>query len=110
MDRTYFLIMAALALGWLAAAASPALVLLTGARDSPMQLAGARRMLRLSAFVVAVAMGHIANVSFASHAVNVIVEGFALLFGLVWSPTCLCFGHACWASWRDWMRWWRGCC
>ncbi len=82
MDSTYFLVMAVPALGWLAAAASPAVVLMTRPRYSPAHVASARRMLRSSAFVVAVSMCHIADVSFASHAVNVIVEGAALLFGL----------------------------
>lgn len=46
------------------------------------QVAGVRRMLCSSAFVVAVAGCYIAGVSLASHALNVIVEVFAVVFGL----------------------------
>ena len=79
MDRTYLLFISVLGLGWLASAASPALVLLSRARYSPHLVARARRLLWSSAFVIAVAICHVADVSLASHAVNVIVEAFALL-------------------------------
>ena len=75
-------ILTTLVVGCLAAAASPGIVLLSRARYAPAHVAGARRMLLVSALVATVFVCHVAGVSFAFRAPNVIVEVFAMLLVL----------------------------
>jgi hypothetical protein len=82
MDRTQLLLAATPLLGFLIAVASPAIVSLSRARYSRAQVGIARRMLWPSAYVVAVAVCHVSGVSLAPHFLNVIIEVFAVVFGL----------------------------
>lgn len=82
MDSAELLLAAIGAFGCLAAVASPVVVLLSRARYSPDYVAGGRRMLWASAFVVAVASCHVANVSLSLHDLNVVLVAFAVVVGL----------------------------